>query len=224
MPWILAISLADCFIIITHTHTHSHTHTHTRQYEIQGRVGKGTFGEVLRARRLSSSSVVALKKLLILGGQPILPKYALREILALKHLHHRNVVQLHDIVLDSNGRLSFCLFVCVCVCLCVCVCVCWYVYVYCVFVFVCLSICFHKSLCRGVDWDSYLERYHPLNLKSASLGIRHAWDCIIYARYKCGLSNSGGGGGLFVCSDVHEPTEKPWYFNGPSKKRKPIAQ
>ena len=81
-------------------------------YEILGRVGEGSFGEVLRAAHRETGAVVALKRvrlrmsdagarraaaaacsaaLLHLGCTAALPNTALREIRALRELDHPNV-------------------------------------------------------------------------------------------------------------------------------------
>lgn len=65
-------------------------------FDIQEKVGEGTFGEVHKAIHRKSGKVVALKKILSRSEQEGFPITALREIKLLKQAKHPNVVELLD--------------------------------------------------------------------------------------------------------------------------------
>ncbi|KAL9611320.1 MAG: hypothetical protein Q9167_004044 [Letrouitia subvulpina] len=73
-----------------------------RNYEILGKLGEGTFGEVHRARSLSSGNVVALKKILMHNEKDGFPITALREIKLLKMLSHPNVLRLEEMAIERT--------------------------------------------------------------------------------------------------------------------------
>ncbi|KAK0720466.1 kinase-like domain-containing protein [Lasiosphaeris hirsuta] len=73
-------------------------------YEILGKLGEGTFGEVYRARSKKTGAVVALKKIIMHNEKDGFPITALREIKLLKLLSHKNVLQLEDMAVEHPPR------------------------------------------------------------------------------------------------------------------------
>ncbi|KAI9721462.1 MAG: hypothetical protein M1812_002224 [Candelaria pacifica] len=78
-----------------------------RDYEVLGKLGEGTFGEVHKARSRKNGSIVALKKILMHNEKDGFPITALREIKLLKMLSHVNVLKLEEMAMErgkSEGR------------------------------------------------------------------------------------------------------------------------
>ncbi|RMZ73154.1 serine threonine- kinase bur1 [Pyrenophora seminiperda CCB06] len=76
-------------------------------YEMMQKLGEGTFGEVHKARQLSSGHVFALKKILMHNEKDGFPITALREIKLLKMLSHENVLKLEEMAVErpkAEGR------------------------------------------------------------------------------------------------------------------------
>ncbi|KAL1877100.1 hypothetical protein VTK73DRAFT_8837 [Phialemonium thermophilum] len=73
-------------------------------YEILGKLGEGTFGEVHRARSRKTGALVALKKIIMHNEKDGFPITALREIKLLKLLSHKNVLKLEDMAVEHPGR------------------------------------------------------------------------------------------------------------------------
>ncbi|KAI9841932.1 MAG: serine/threonine protein kinase, CMGC, CDC2/CDK sub [Sclerophora amabilis] len=73
-----------------------------RRYEILGKLGEGTFGEVHKARSAKNGSVVALKKILMHNEKDGFPITALREIKLLKMLSHVNILKLEEMAVERN--------------------------------------------------------------------------------------------------------------------------
>jgi protein kinase len=71
------------------------------RYELQERLGDGTFGEVTKARNLKTNEVVAVKKL-----KALFPTWEqclqLRELKSLRVLRHENIVQLKEVIRDKE--------------------------------------------------------------------------------------------------------------------------
>ncbi|KAI5283393.1 serine/threonine protein kinase, CMGC, CDC2/CDK sub, partial [Ascosphaera acerosa] len=76
--------------------------TSIRQFEMLGKLGEGTFGEVYKARSRTNGSVVALKKILLHNEKEGFPITALREIKLLKLLSHPNVLQLQEMAVERS--------------------------------------------------------------------------------------------------------------------------
>lgn len=74
------------------------------EYEIQGKLGEGTFGEVSRGKSHKTGAVVALKKILMHNEKDGFPITALREIKLLKMLSHPNVLRLEDMAVEHNMK------------------------------------------------------------------------------------------------------------------------
>ncbi|KAK3378166.1 kinase-like domain-containing protein [Podospora didyma] len=75
-------------------------------YEVLGKLGEGTFGEVHRARSKKTGALVALKKIIMHNEKDGFPITALREIKLLKLLSHRNVLQLEDMAVEHPPRAT----------------------------------------------------------------------------------------------------------------------
>ncbi|KAI9786860.1 MAG: serine/threonine protein kinase, CMGC, CDC2/CDK sub [Geoglossum umbratile] len=75
-------------------------------YEILGKLGEGTFGEVHKARSKKTGAIVALKKILMHNEKDGFPITALREIKLLKMLRHPNILRLEEMAIErSKGSL-----------------------------------------------------------------------------------------------------------------------
>ncbi|RUS33291.1 kinase-like domain-containing protein [Jimgerdemannia flammicorona] len=77
-------------------------------YELEDKLGEGTFGEVHKARRKSTGELVALKRILMHNEKDGIPITALREIKILKQLSHINVVPLTDMATTFDRKLVPC--------------------------------------------------------------------------------------------------------------------
>ncbi|KAI8186535.1 Serine/threonine-protein kinase BUR1 [Colletotrichum sp. SAR 10_65] len=75
-------------------------------YDLLGKLGEGTFGEVHRAKSKKTGAHVALKKIIMHHEKDGFPITALREIKLLKLLSHRNVLQLVDMAVEHPQRAS----------------------------------------------------------------------------------------------------------------------
>jgi serine/threonine-protein kinase BUR1 len=75
-------------------------------YEILGKLGEGTFGEVHRAKSKKTGAIVALKKILMHNEKDGFPITALREIKLLKLLSHPNVLKLEEMAVEHHSKPS----------------------------------------------------------------------------------------------------------------------
>ena len=73
-------------------------------YEILGKLGEGTFGEVHRAKSKKTGAIVALKKILMHNEKDGFPITALREIKLLKLLSHPNVLKLEEMAVEHHHK------------------------------------------------------------------------------------------------------------------------
>ncbi|KAF5712913.1 CMGC CDK kinase [Fusarium mundagurra] len=73
-------------------------------YELLGKLGEGTFGEVHRARQRKTGIHVALKKIIMHHEKDGFPITALREIKLLKLLSHKNILKLEDMAIEHPTR------------------------------------------------------------------------------------------------------------------------
>ncbi|CAG8961843.1 hypothetical protein HYFRA_00014019 [Hymenoscyphus fraxineus] len=73
-------------------------------YDILGKLGEGTFGEVHRAKSKKTGAVVALKKILMHNEKDGFPITALREIKLLKLLSHPNILRLEEMAVEHHAK------------------------------------------------------------------------------------------------------------------------
>ncbi|KAH7363053.1 cyclin dependent kinase C [Plectosphaerella cucumerina] len=73
-------------------------------YELLGKLGEGTFGEVYRARSRKTNELYALKKIIMHNEKDGFPITALREIKLLKLLSHHNILRLEDMAVEHPPR------------------------------------------------------------------------------------------------------------------------
>ena len=73
-----------------------------KHYEILGKLGEGTFGEVYKARSVKHGHQVALKKILMHNEKDGFPITALREIKLLKMLSHTNILKLEEMAVERT--------------------------------------------------------------------------------------------------------------------------
>lgn len=73
-------------------------------YEVLGKLGEGTFGEVHRAKSRKTGAVVALKKILMHNEKDGFPITALREIKLLKLLSHENILKLEEMAVEHSSK------------------------------------------------------------------------------------------------------------------------
>ncbi|KAG5977666.1 serine/threonine protein kinase, CMGC, CDC2/CDK sub [Claviceps digitariae] len=73
-------------------------------YELLGKLGEGTFGEVHKARSKKTGALVALKKIIMHHEKDGFPITALREIKLLKLLSHKNILKLEDMAVEHPSR------------------------------------------------------------------------------------------------------------------------
>lgn len=74
----------------------------TARYALEGRIGRGAYGEVFRGMHRQTGEKVAIKRI---RGETLkdgIPATALREIVFLKQLSHENIVSLSDVVLEPG--------------------------------------------------------------------------------------------------------------------------
>ncbi|KAF2969829.1 hypothetical protein GQX73_g3765 [Xylaria multiplex] len=74
-------------------------------YELLGKLGEGTFGEVHKARSRRTGALVALKKIIMHNEKDGFPITALREIKLLKLLSHKNVLRLEDMAVEHHSKM-----------------------------------------------------------------------------------------------------------------------
>uniref|UniRef100_A0A1A9V421 Cyclin-dependent kinase 12 n=1 Tax=Glossina austeni TaxID=7395 RepID=A0A1A9V421_GLOAU len=76
-------------------------------FETIAQIGKGTYGQVYKARDHRTKEMVALKKVLMDHEKEGFPVTAVREIKILRQLNHPNIVNLHEVVTDKQDALEF---------------------------------------------------------------------------------------------------------------------
>ena len=74
------------------------------EYDVLGKLGEGTFGEVHRAKSKKTGAIVALKKILMHNEKDGFPITALREIKLLKLLSHPNVLSLMEMAVEHPSK------------------------------------------------------------------------------------------------------------------------
>lgn len=65
-------------------------------------VGSGTYGKVFKAVHVYTRQIVALKKIRMEGERDGFPVTAVREVKLLQSLHHENVVELIEVMVEKN--------------------------------------------------------------------------------------------------------------------------
>ncbi|KAG2215537.1 hypothetical protein INT45_010723 [Circinella minor] len=91
-------------------HYHSQSGTKRRfigsskisDYQLQHKLGEGTFGEVHKGIHKATNALVALKRILMHNEREGIPITAIREIKILKQLHHKNIVPLTDLAVERG--------------------------------------------------------------------------------------------------------------------------
>jgi cyclin-dependent kinase 3 len=78
------------------------------RYELSSVLGEGTYGVVYRAIDRTTGKVCALKKMRLDGSEEGVPQTALREVSILQEVHHRNIVNLLDVI--CTGAKLFLVF------------------------------------------------------------------------------------------------------------------
>ncbi|KAI7889016.1 kinase-like domain-containing protein [Mucor mucedo] len=73
-------------------------------YELQEKLGQGSYGEVFKARNKESNDLVALKRMSIGDEGKGIHLSTIREINILKQLNHKNIIPLRDVVVDPENR------------------------------------------------------------------------------------------------------------------------
>ena len=74
------------------------------QYKILGKIGSGRYGVVQKAINIQTSVTVAIKEVKIENENEGIPISTLREIVILKGLKHKNVVELLDTIIDAENN------------------------------------------------------------------------------------------------------------------------
>ncbi|KAL2067865.1 hypothetical protein VTL71DRAFT_15963 [Oculimacula yallundae] len=75
-------------------------------YEMMGKLGEGTFGEVHKARSKKTGAIFALKKILMHNEKDGFPITALREIKLLKLLSHPNILKLEEMAVEQHHKTA----------------------------------------------------------------------------------------------------------------------
>ncbi|RYO79348.1 hypothetical protein DL766_008210 [Monosporascus sp. MC13-8B] len=75
-------------------------------YELLGKLGEGTFGEVHKAKSRRNGTLVALKKIIMHNEKDGFPITALREIKLLKLLSHKNVLRLEEMAVEHHSKIT----------------------------------------------------------------------------------------------------------------------
>ncbi|KAG7665912.1 BUR1 [[Candida] subhashii] len=72
-----------------------------KEYEIIQKLGQGTFGVVQKAKSNKTGELVALKQLINHSAKEGFPITAMREITILRRLHHKNVINIVDMIYEE---------------------------------------------------------------------------------------------------------------------------
>lgn len=81
-------------------HPRFHGCSSIKAYEIQSKLGEGTFGVVYKAQSLKHGNIMALKQVLMHNERDGFPITSLREIKLLKMLSHPNILRLDEMVTE----------------------------------------------------------------------------------------------------------------------------
>ncbi|KAI9818563.1 MAG: serine/threonine protein kinase, CMGC, CDC2/CDK sub [Pycnora praestabilis] len=88
--------------LVQHGLSRFHGCSNIKDYEVLGKLGEGTFGEVHKAKSRKNGSIVALKKILVHNEKDGFPITALREIKLLKMLSHINILKLDEMAVERT--------------------------------------------------------------------------------------------------------------------------
>ncbi|SMN20873.1 similar to Saccharomyces cerevisiae YPR161C SGV1 Cyclin (Bur2p)-dependent protein kinase that functions in transcriptional regulation [Maudiozyma saulgeensis] len=72
-----------------------------KHYQVEKKLGQGTFGSVYLGSHLETQRQVAMKRILVNEENDLFPITAQREITILKKLNHKNIIKLIEMVFDS---------------------------------------------------------------------------------------------------------------------------
>ncbi|KAF0982569.1 hypothetical protein FDP41_011499 [Naegleria fowleri] len=82
----------------------NHVNYLMENYTIIEKIGEGTFGVVLKAKRKADGKVVALKKIRIRKQEyEDFPKNVIREAKSLQHVNHNNVLRLYEVFVNGSS-------------------------------------------------------------------------------------------------------------------------
>uniref|UniRef100_A0A7E5A1I1 Protein kinase domain-containing protein n=1 Tax=Panagrellus redivivus TaxID=6233 RepID=A0A7E5A1I1_PANRE len=95
-PWLEAIKLASELARMVPDDHVPLTHIIEHRYIRLKQIGKGTYGEVSKARCKETGAIVALKKIRMVDEEEGIPITALREIELLTPMRHPNIIELVD--------------------------------------------------------------------------------------------------------------------------------
>ncbi|KAI1366510.1 kinase-like domain-containing protein [Xylaria arbuscula] len=65
-------------------------------------VGSGTYGKVFKGKHVYTQKLVALKRIRMEGERDGFPVTAMREVKLLQSLRHKNIVDLHEVMIEKN--------------------------------------------------------------------------------------------------------------------------
>ena len=80
-----------------------------QNYKQLGQIGKGAYGTVFKAKHKETGEILAVKKILMDDSEGV-PPSSMKEITALKGLHHKNIVRLNAIHFSDREKYLFLLF------------------------------------------------------------------------------------------------------------------
>lgn len=82
----------------------------SERFEKLNKLGEGSYGEVYKVFDKQRNQILALKKIKLGEDEEGIPSTALREITLLRELHHKNIVNLCDLIYKFQERKLYLLF------------------------------------------------------------------------------------------------------------------
>lgn len=76
------------------------------RYTKERKVGEGTYAEVYVGQDLEQKAQVAIKMIKVSEFKDGLDMSAIREVKVLKEMHHRNIIEMHDVFVSEEGNLN----------------------------------------------------------------------------------------------------------------------
>lgn len=76
-------------------------------YKISSKIGEGTYGTVFKGEDILTGDPVALKKMRMYNEKEGFPIAVIREIKILRKLHHKNIVNLIEVVTETKDPLKY---------------------------------------------------------------------------------------------------------------------